>query len=341
MVFSSLRIRFVTIIDRPRLPGFAALDAALPTQQNPPMNPVDPSRWLLLLNPVSGRGQGLRDRDRILAASRAAGLACDVAVSAHAGHCIQLVSEGIAAGYRRFLVGGGDGSLSEAVNGIMAQTHVPPTEITLALLPIGTGNDWARGQGISRDYAMALAVAAAGHVRRFDVGVIDFEGGGRRWFINVAGIGFDAGVVENMPSRSLGRLAYLIGLVRELMAYRPLALRFHPGGTAVEARAMLLFACLGRYCGGGMLVAPEARADDGALDLVLIRHMPLHRVLRALPRLFDGRIGDHPEVGTWRCPSLAIEAPVGAAMEADGELVGHAPARISVLPRAVGIVVPA
>jgi YegS/Rv2252/BmrU family lipid kinase len=305
------------------------------------MNPVDASRWLLLLNPVSGRGQGLRDRDRILAAACAAGLACDVAVSAHAGHCIQLVSEGIAAGYRRFLVGGGDGSLSEAVNGVMGQNEVPAADITLALLPVGTGNDWARGQGISRAYATALAVAAAGHVRRFDVGVIDFEGGGRRWFINVAGIGFDAGVVENMPSRSLGRLAYLIGLLRELAAYRPLPLRLRADAEPVAASAMLLFACLGRYCGGGMLVAPEARADDGALDLVLIRHMPLHRVLRALPRLFDGRIASHPEVSAWRCRALEIEAPAGAPMEADGELVGHAPARIGVLPRAVGIVVPA
>lgn len=305
------------------------------------MTLVDPSRWLLLLNPVSGRGQGLRDRERIAAAARAAGLACDIAVSAHAGHCIRLVADGIAAGYRRFLVGGGDGSLSEAVNGIMAQNAVPATDITLALLPVGTGNDWARGQGIGRDYAAALAVAAAGHVRRFDVGVIDFAAGGRRWFINVAGIGFDAGVVENMPSRSLGRLAYLIGLLRELAAYRPLPLRLCADAQPLAAPAMLLFACLGRYCGGGMLVAPEARADDGALDLVLIRHMPLLSVLRALPRLFDGRIASHPEVRAWRCGALEIEAPAGAALEADGELVGRAPAKIGVLPRAVGIVVPA
>lgn len=306
-----------------------------------PMAPIDPTRWLLLLNPVSGRGEGMREREAIMRDALAAGLVCDLSVSAHAGHFIQLVADGIAAGYRRFLIGGGDGSLSEAVNGVFAQTAVPAVDITLALLPIGTGNDWARGQGMGRNQSAALALAATGEVRSFDVGVIDFADGSKRHFINVAGIGFDAGVVENMPSRSLGRLAYLIGLLRELVAYRPLPLSFRAGDENVAASALLLFACLGSHCGGGMHVAPQACPDDGALDLVLIRHMPLHRILRALSKLFDGSIASHPAVRTWRLPSLAIEAPAGASMEADGELVGRAPARISVLRRGVRIVVPA
>ena len=304
------------------------------------MTDVSAPRWLLLFNPVSGRGQGLRDRPRIEAAAAAAGIVCDSVVSEYAGHCITLVADAIAAGRRHVLVAGGDGSLSEAVNGVFRHWDVDPRAVTLAQGPIGTGNDWARGNGVPRDYAGALRLAASGQTREFDVGTIDFAAGGRRHFINVAGIGFDAGVVENMPSRKLGRLAYLIGLIRELIAYRPLDLRYACGGDTHAAKAFLLFSCLGRYCGGGMHVAPNAVDDDGQLDLVLIRHLHLMQVLRALPKLFDGSIESHPAVTIRRHPAVELQAPAGAAIEADGELVGHAPARIDVMRRAIRIVVP-
>ena len=313
----------------------------------------DDATWLLLLNPISGSGLGLRDRPRIEQAIAAHGLRHVAALSEYPGHVVALVAEAISRGCRRILVAGGDGSLSEAVNGIFGQQAVAPEQVRLALLPIGTGNDWARSHGMPGDYGQALRLIAADQTVSHDVGVIDFPAAdddlARRFFINVAGVGFDAGVIERMPSRKLGRIAYLVGLLRELASYRPLPLRLKIGSgkpgevQAVEERnasAFVFFACINRYCGGGMLVAPEAQNDDGLLDLTLVRHLGRLELLLNLRRLFDGSLASHPKVSTWRCAAASIEAAAGTAIEADGELVGHVPAVISVLPRALRVIAP-
>jgi len=305
------------------------------------MDAFDSGTWLLVLNPVSGRGVGLRDRAKIEAALAAEQLAFVAVVSAHPGHTLTLVADAITRGCRNILVAGGDGSLSEAVNGICAQSVVPPEAIRLALIPVGTGNDWARAQALPHGYREAARIVAAGSVRSHDAGVIDFGAGGRRWFINVAGMGFDAGVIQRMPTRRLGRLAYLIGLLRELVLYRPEALRWQQDGAERSAEAFVLFACIGRFCGGGMLVAPQASAEDGLLDFVLIRHMGRLAVLRALPALFDGSLARHPKVETWRADETAFPGAPGIAIEADGELVGQTPATFRVVQGALRMVVPA
>ncbi len=298
-----------------------------------------PGTWLLVLNPVSGRGAGLRHRRRIEAALRSEGVAFRSAVSEYAGHTAVLVAEAIRAGCRRVAVAGGDGSLNEAANGILGQTAVASHEILLALVPVGTGNDWARMRAIPNRYPAAAALIARGHAVLQDAGVIEFAGGGRRHFVNVAGAGFDAAVLERLPARRFGKLSYLMGLVRALVAYRPTALRWRAGGTEDGAEAFLMFACIGRYCGGGMLVAPGARDDDGLLELVLVRHMSRLKVLRSLPRLFDGSIYGHPRVSHWSVPAAELIGPAGTSIEADGEIVGRLPATVGLRRHALSVVV--
>ena len=324
----------------------------MPSCPSQPSYPsYDDATWLLLLNPISGCGLGLRHRQHIEAAIAALGLQYVAALSEYPGHVVTLVAEAIVRGCRRILIAGGDGSLSEAVNGIFGQQAVAPELVTLALLPIGTGNDWARSHGNPGDYAEALRLIVADRPVRHDVGVIDFPVAGdenaRRFFINVAGCGFDAGVIERMPSRKLGRIAYLVGLLRELVSYRPLPLRLKIGAGDEQdvehcsAAAFVFFVCINRYCGGGMLVAPAAQSADGLLDLTLVRHMGRLELLLNLRCLFDGSLASHPKVSTWRSAAAAIEATAGTAVEADGELVGHAPAVFSVLPRALRVITPA
>lgn len=304
--------------------------------------PFDAETWLLALNPVSGRGRGVRRRSVIEAELRAQGQRFRTAVSAHAGHTIGLVAEAVGDGCRRVLVGGGDGSLSEAVNGLFSQNKVAPDAVRLALLPVGTGNDWARGHGVPAEFKAAIRLAAHGRALPHDAGLIDFPAtGGRRWFINVAGTGFDATVVERMPSRRLGRLAYVIGLLRGLSAYAPLPLQLSFDGRREDAEVMVLFACIGSTCGGGMRVAPHAQSDDGLLDLTLIRYLTPMEILRDIRRLFDGSLPAHPKVSCWRTLQLSLAGPPGTAMEADGEPVGHLPAEVRILSSALRVVLPA
>lgn len=297
--------------------------------------------WLVVLNPVSGRGRALRHRGEIERLLERNGMRSIIAISEYHGHAIEIVAQAVRAGCRRVLAAGGDGSLNEAANGVLCQDAVAPGEVTLAALPVGTGNDWARGQRVPREWDAALALAASGRTAVHDIGVADFADGARRWFVNVAGLGFDAEVIADMPDRRWGALAYLLGLLRALAASRPARVAVSvDGAAAAEHSLFVLFACLGAYCGGGMLIAPEAEPQDGRFDCALVRHMSRLEVLRDVRRLFDGTLGSHPKVRMLHAARLQVTAATPVGVETDGELVGRTPVTFSVLPRTLRFAVP-
>ena len=131
-----------------------------------PADAFAPDQWLLVLNPISGRGRGTRHRGEIEALLAAEGMAWRTVVSEYAGHTTVLAADAVRVGCRRVLVAGGDGSLNEAVNGLFAQDAVSPDAVRLALLPVGTGNDWGRGHGLRRDARAAVALAARAEASR-------------------------------------------------------------------------------------------------------------------------------------------------------------------------------
>ncbi|MFO1298748.1 MAG: hypothetical protein U1F25_21190, partial [Rubrivivax sp.] len=183
------------------------------------------------------------------------------------------------------------------------------------------------------------ALMAAGGHRLHDVGLAELGDGARRHFVNVAGLGFDAHVVASLPDRTLGPMAYLVGLAKGLMSYRAVSLGLTFGERRIDSRAFVLFFAIGRYCGSGMNVAPLAEADDGLFDITLIQELSRWEVLKSLRRLFDGTLLTHPKVIALREAAAQVDAgPV--PVEADGELIGHAPVRFSILPRVLRVLAP-
>ncbi len=296
-------------------------------------------RWLVVANPISGQGRAMHHRHEIEAVLQRHGLAFDFAVSEHPGHAVELVARAVEGGCRQVLAIGGDGTANECANGIFRQSAAPTADVTLGVVPIGTGNDWARGLRMPKDYAEVAALMAAGNCRLHDVGVATFDDGSVRHFVNVAGLGFDAHVVAALPDRTLGPMAYLVGLAKGLLSYDAVSLGLTFGGRKIDARAFVLFFAIGRYCGSGMNVAPLAEVDDGLFDITLVQELSRWEVLKSLRRLFDGTLLTHPKVIALREPEGQVEAgPV--PVEADGELIGHAPVRFSLLPRALRVLAP-
>lgn len=297
--------------------------------------------WLVVANPVSGRGRALRLRARVEAALRALALPCRFAVSERAGHALELVRQGIAAGHRRILALGGDGTVNEIVSAAFGQSVCDPAALTLAVLPTGTGNDWARGLGVAAHPETALAILRQPRIVRHDVGVAHFAADGRRrHFINVAGVGFDAAVVARMPAEKR-TLTYVGGLLGALLAYRALPATLRVDGEQLDTRLFVAFVCLGRYCGGGMRVAPGALPDDGLFDVTTVAALTRLEVLRNLRRLYDGSLLDHPKVRAGRGAQVAVDAQQPLGVEVDGEWAGHTPVRFELLPRALAVVHPA
>ena len=160
-----------------------------------------------------------------------------------------------------------------------------------------------------------------------------------RWFINVAGAGFDAHVIERMPARTPSRLAYLLGALRELVRYHPPLFRlgFAESGDGdttrmgeLQGRRLLAFVANGRYCGGGMHIAPTALLDDGRFEVVTIDALNLWQALPKIARLYGGSLLQDPAVQRRVATRVRIDADPPSGIEADGQFVGHTPAVFSV-----------
>jgi diacylglycerol kinase (ATP) len=299
--------------------------------------------WCAVLNPVSGGGRALRESARIEQALRDFGVRYDLHVSRYAGHAVELAREAARAGCGHFIAIGGDGTLNEILNGALGAGGTPSVPPVLALVPVGRGDDWARTFHVPRRLDEAVRLIARGTLAAHDVGVAAFDHGGpgsKRLFINVAGAGFDAYVVAQTQALRLGPLTYLAGLLCGFLTYRAPRMRVAGGSLDREESMFLTFAALGRYCGGGMHVAPGASTDDGLFDVVTVGEVGKLELLANLRRLFDGTLPDYAKVSVARASMVRVESSPPARVQADGELLGHTPVTFSVLPRAVRVIVP-
>jgi diacylglycerol kinase (ATP) len=238
-------------------------------------------------------------------------------------------------GVARIIVLGGDGTIHEAANGLLRArvSERPP----ISVVPAGTGNDFAKLCGtVGRNPHDAVGLLARGAVRRLDVG----EGWGE-FFLNSIGIGFDAEVAHRLTLLKHGRglPAYLITVLRTLTSREPFEAVVDAGSDSFAARLLLLEVGNGPVVGGGFRITPEARPDDGLLDVCAIQDMPLHRILVRLPLVMLGRHLGLREVRHFRCERLVVRQKVGAVRaQLDGEIRARAePLEIQVHPGALPV----
>ncbi len=300
-------------------------------------------RWFVILNPKSGGGRAARDRTRIENELSYAGVAFDLEVSMYAGHATLLAEQAASRGHREFICIGGDGTLNETLNGALDCGALEANELTLAIIPVGRGNDWARGRAIPRRYAAAAELIASGNTIHHDVGVVEHasdDARQMRHFLNVAGAGFDAHVVSMVQSDRWGALTYLAALSAGFASYRCPELEISSNGQTSSGKVFVVFAAIGRYCGGGMSIAPRASPDDGLLDVVEIGDISKWELVLNIRRLFDGSIETYRKVRAFRADTVEIAGPVPVATEVDGELCPSTPVRISVLERKIRVAAP-
>ncbi len=288
-------------------------------------------RVKVILNPYSGRGRGARARPRICAALEQAGVAFDLAETASMGHGVTLARDARSQGYPTVVAVGGDGTISEVMNGLAQAT--PPGEIVgkLGVIPLGTGNDFADMVGCARSIEAAVRVIAAGKTRRIDLGHARIHDGTEvveRYFDNNVGIGFEAWVtLESYKIKWLsGTFLYIVAALRAIRSYqsRLMMLDWESGnGESGRYAEKILLVSIGnsRRTGGGFYLTPQAQMDDGLLDVVFAHALPQWRILSLLPKaLFGKHIGD-PAVTMVRCRRLNLACSAGTPVHLDGEVV--------------------
>ena len=308
------------------------------------INPVREG-WFTIVNPNAGNGKGKKDWDRIYNLFNKEGIPVTAAFTESKNQAIRFSSEAIGAGYRKIISVGGDGTLNEVINGVFSQVHCPTREITVGMIPVGTGNDWGRMFGIPLVYEGAVSVIRENRRLLHDIGIITYFSGNeqhKRYFINIAGLGFEAMVVQKTNrQKDKGRSSntiYLFNLLSSLISYKKTKADIIINGTRTNCMIFSVNVGNGRFCGGGMRQTPEAVPDDGLLDITVIRDMGKIEIIRNLKILYDGTILSHPRVDGYRSDNLRIESDSLLYAEADGESLGHTPVEFSLLPSAVNVI---
>jgi len=301
--------------------------------------------WTVIVNPNAGSGRGKKDWKRIAGLLADHHISYSPAFTLSQKHAIALTHDAIKKGYRNFIVVGGDGTMNEVVNGIFTQKHCPSIEITLSQVTVGTGNDWAKMFGIPHEYEKAVGVVSSGKTRLQDVGLAEYINNDlreRRYFLNIAGLGFDALVVRKTNFQKergrKGRALYFVNLLTSLLQYSNTLTEVDIDGRKVKGKVFTISVGIGRFSGGGMLQTPRAVPDDGLFDITIVKNIGKGDIILSLKKLYDGTILEHPKIEGFTGKDIAIDSKPPIHLETDGETLGHSPVRFRILPRSIQVV---
>ena len=303
----------------------------------------------VIMNPVAGGGRLKRHWPEIGAALKAAFGDFELRETQAAGDGSTLAMDLAANGCGLVIAAGGDGTLSEVADGLI-KAAVEGSRAALGMLPCGTGTDFARGIGLEGDFAATIDRMAASKGRTVDAGrvsYVDDHGAlASRHFINVASLGISGAVARavNADARK-GRVSakalFYWHTVAEFIRYRFQEVRITvDDGEPIGARIGLVAAANGKFCGGGMMLAPDAVLDDGLFDIVILRAAGKLGLIRDIRLLYGGLHRNHPAITIVRGRKVMVEPLDDSAasrmlVEADGESPGRIPATFEIMPAAI------
>lgn len=290
-------------------------------------------RALLIHNTRSGQKDRAGEVATAVQRLLAAGWKLEVVSSGSAAELEAQARRAVDAGVDMVIAAGGDGTLNLAVQALAYR------QTTLGVLPIGTTNVWAQEIGIPTDIPAATSLLLSGCVARVDLGQAD-----GRYFLFVAGVGFDASVTRRMNAgakRKLGKLAYVIAAIVQAARLRGTEATIVADGKVSRQRVLMVVASNTRLYGGVLNMAPDAFVDDGLLDFWVFRGRGLIAATAHALTVLLGRHYRDPGARYYRGASLTVAARVGLPVQLDGDYHGMTPITISVAPGALRMVVPA
>jgi len=271
-----------------------------------------------VLNPAAGRGAAARALDPIAREFHHQGWSVEVERTERPGHGAELAARAVQAGAQRIVAVGGDGTVHDVANGLLR--HGRGGDVALGVVPIGSGNDFAKLVGVYRHSPVRAVrrLVTAAQTARFDAGLVCDE-----YFVNSVGFGFGPEVVRvrnAMPGLS-GFASYFVPVLRAFARFRPPRLEVRARGFAETGNMMMVEVCNGTTAGGSYRFAPDAQPGDGRLDVCLVRRVSLLRFLMALPRVMRGTHATMREVALFQTREVAIRSLDGPLLlHVDGEL---------------------
>jgi YegS/Rv2252/BmrU family lipid kinase len=302
----------------------------------------------VILNPVAGGGGLKRNWPEVAAALTRHFGAFELHETLGSGDAARLAFDLSAEGFDLVIAAGGDGTASEAADGLLQASIERRGTASLALLPCGTGIDFARGLGLSGDLEASLKQISEAKSHRIDAGRISYvsdDGAlASRHFINIASLGLSGATdravnADKRKGRVSAKALFFWRTVFEFIRYRFQSVRITiDDGEPVEAKMALVAVANGKFFGGGMMIAPDAALDDGQFDIVILRAASKLKLILDIRLLYGGRHRDHPSITILRGRKVVVE-PIGGEdgtlVDIDGESPGRIPATFEILPGAL------
>jgi YegS/Rv2252/BmrU family lipid kinase len=300
------------------------------------------NRVVFLVNPASAGGSTGKRWPEIAHRAASLGLSGDALLSREPGHLGTLARDAVQSGATLLVVVGGDGSVNEVVNGVGDLTG-----FELAVLPHGTGWDFVRTYGISRQLDQAVETALHGATRAIDLGLVSFRSWSgaesRAYFANVGSAGISGAIARraNEASKALGgKISYYWSTLAVFVRWQTGEMRVSVDDEIRGGRMIDVLVANGRYLAGGMMMCPEAVPDDGLFDVLLIGDVTKRDLLFVLPKTYRGNHLPHPRLELLRGRVISIDADEPLPIELDGEQPGTTPARFEIVPSALRLRVP-
>ena len=279
-----------------------------------------PHKVKIILNPVADMGNAWKMANDLRPIITEHGDA-DWSGTVYPTHATELARQAGEQGYERIIAIGGDGTVHEVVNGIMQLSR--EQRPALGVVPVGSGNDFAHALGIPLQSDRALACALDGKPSSIDLGVMTDDHGRQEFFDNTLGIGFDA--VVTIRSHRLpvvrGFLMYLTAVIQTIVLnHDPALMKMETDGRNWEQSNLLLTLCNGPREGGGFMIAPDAKIDDGLLHYAMIRKVSRLMMFRLVPEVMKGTHGNFEPVTLGSCTTMKVAADRPMYIHADGEI---------------------
>ena len=310
------------------------------------------NKWLVVVNPKASIGKAGKDWPQIKQLLINEGIEFDALITQHPRHAIDLVRDNITEkGYKKIISVGGDGTNNEVINGIFTQNRFPTEEITMGIIPIGTGNDWRRTFGFDIDHQENVRILKAGCTFKHDIGKVTYYNHGDpqvRYFLNGAGTGLDEAVCNStnaMKAQGKGGAArYMMSVVKCLWNFDCVHIQLEVDDQLVlddEILSLSVGNC--RFNGGGMMMMPEAIPNDGIFDITVIRKVGMAKFAANVSNLYDGTFTKKmKEVSTFRGRKIRIiSIPAHSLLlETEGETLTNSPFDFVMLQESINMVVP-
>jgi YegS/Rv2252/BmrU family lipid kinase len=287
------------------------------------------NHWFFIINPISGNGKGILLWQKVKLLLDENAINYSFAISTYHKHTIQLVSEKHKEGYRRFIGLGGDGTINEIINALF---HSPNNSIddssTIALMPVGTGNDWVRNQEVLDLDNLIEKIKQANRLA-YDVGLVQAKTPQiHHYFMNVAGAGLDGQVVEEIGKLhelgKKGKLSYIQSMLKALTQFKaPEGIVFINGKEVYSGKTLVLTASKGSFFGGGMHISPNAKSGNGLLDITVVKDDSKWVIFPQLYRLFNGDIASATFVEKYADSLVTFKSSDLFPIQADGEFLGY------------------